>query len=102
MFICNKCGQTFSEPHVSRENIPYGNGYVQGLAHSSCPYCHGDFKEAKQCEYCGKDFAESRNDVTCEDCLDELELRFSNILHNNFTEHERELLNMIYEGKNLE
>ena len=95
MYKCNNCKATFEQ----YETITESNGekwYV-------CPHCRGtDFDEAKKCEYCGNYFVESRDDVTCENCLDEVKTRFSNMLNNNFTEHEKKLLNIIYDGRNLE
>ena len=94
MYKCNSCKATFAEYATITEK----NGekwYV-------CPCCREtDFDEAKKCEYCGNYFVESRDDVTCEDCLTEIQTRFSNMLHNNFTEHELKLLNIIYDGKDL-
>lgn len=95
MYKCNSCGAAFEVYDTVYEE----NGekwYV-------CPYCRDTvFSEAKICEYCGNYFTESRMDVMCEDCLDELHIRFSNMLHNNFTGYEIEALNVIYDGKNLE
>lgn len=101
MFICEDCGETFLEPSISYDTVPYGDGYVKGPGQASCPYCHGNFEEGKKCEHCGNYFLESRMNEICEDCLDELQTRFSNMLHNNFTEYEIKALNTIYEGKDL-
>ena len=94
MFKCNNCGAEFEEFDVINDN---------GEKWNVCPCCRGtEFDEAKKCEYCGNWFLESRVNEICEDCIDEIEVRFSKTLHNNFTEFERGVLNVIYDGRCFE
>lgn len=101
MYKCFDCGETFEEPKEYCETVPYGCQDVVEKKHLGCPSCGGDFDESKECEYCGKHFLEeeSRSDVICNDCIDEVDSRFKNLLHNNFTKFEVDLLNDIYDGK---
>ncbi len=94
MYKCKNCNTEFEHYDTIDDN---------GEKWDVCPVCRGaDFDEAAKCEYCGKYFMESRMDVLCKDCLDELQIKFSNMLHSNFTEYEIKALNAIYDGRNLE
>lgn len=101
MYKCLNCGKEFKEPKVYYETVPYGSQQVRMPASECCPFCDGDFEEGKKCEHCGNYFIESKDDTNCKDCFDELQIRFSNMLHNNFTKRELRMLNVIYDGKDL-
>lgn len=94
MYKCNDCKSTFENCHTVIDDNSE-KWYV-------CPNCRStDFDEAKRCEECGDFFVDSRENETCEECLKELQYRFSDLLHQNFTERQIRALNIIYEGKDL-
>ncbi len=101
MYKCLDCGAEFEEPRKYRDSVPYGIGSVEMPERSCCPHCSGDYEEASECENCAKLFIPERAAKLCEDCIDNLKVRFSNILHKNFTETEIEVLNIIFDGRNL-
>lgn len=58
MYICNECGEVFSEPKIIEEHHPYGMGYATE-DWAVCPCCgEEDICEAKKCKRCGEYFAE--------------------------------------------
>ena len=94
MYKCT-CGATFSEPDTYCE--------THGETFSVCPSCKStDYEESPKCDRCGEYFIESRANDTCEDCLEELEVKFSELIHENFNEYDLMLLNIIFDGRNLE
>ena len=103
MYKCKNCGHIFEEGEQATWTEKHGFSSGPYEEWSGCPICQGSFEEAKKCEYCSNYFieGESRSNVICEDCVDEIETRFSNLLHNNFTEFERTVLNDIFDGKEL-
>ena len=69
MYICEVCGEVFTEPNVIEERHPYGDGYATEDWYA-CPCCEStDIVEAKKCAGCGEWFAELEDDF-CEDCKD--------------------------------
>lgn len=71
MFKCYDCGESFSEPKIVSERVPYGSSGAS-FDMSCCPYCKGNFDEAKQCEECNEYYLEEElyNGI-CVDCLKE-------------------------------
>ena len=58
MYICNNCGELFTDFKVHKEKRPYGMGYATE-EWAVCPHCgEADFTEPKQCERCGALVAE--------------------------------------------
>lgn len=69
MFICNNCGETFTDGKTVFEFHPYGDGYASE-PWAVCPYCEDtDFSEAQQCERCSE-FSAELKDGLCEYCRD--------------------------------
>ena len=98
MFICNDCGETFLEPALICDSVPYGEGVVDGPAQACCPYCKGNFETAKECELGGEWIVSELNGVNvCFDCLSDLKKRLHNLILKNFTEPEQTVLNALFE-----
>jgi hypothetical protein len=71
MYICNNCGETFTEFEQTEEYHPYGNGYA-AEKWAVCPYCKSNnFDEAKKCKRCGEYVAELKEGL-CDCCYGEL------------------------------
>lgn len=102
MFKCNDCGREFFEPKIIRDVIKYGNGDIPGPALAMCPFCGSNFEEAKYCELCGDSYIDSEHDGVCNSCMGIIEKRFSELLNANFTKFEIDILNTVYDGRNLE
>lgn len=102
MFRCNDCGAEFAEPKIVQDLIPYGNGTVKGAPQACCPFCGGTFDIMKICEFCGDGYTESNHDGVCDNCINIVANRFSELLKANFTPFEIEILNTVYDGRNLE
>lgn len=100
MFKCNDCGAKFDSPRLHLET--HGLSAPPFEERAECPECGStDYKEPKGCRYCGDDITDSRADDICEDCLKEIEFRFSEMLNRKFEEAEIKALNIIFEGKDL-
>ena len=98
MYRCTDCGAVFEKPHTYRESRPIGTELF-----SCCPDCNStDFQEALQCKECGEYFIENKTNTMCDDCLKELEMGFSKILHDNYSDHQIDALNVIFDGRNFE
>ena len=70
MYKCLDCGEIFDEPASVRET----HGFTDGLAETfyMCPYCNGDYEEAKQCQECEEWHTENELYYGwCEKCLRE-------------------------------
>ena len=71
MYICNECGEIFSDHKIIREPRPYGMG-VAYEEFGVCPHCDSDdWSEAEQCERCGEYIAELEDDL-CDECHGEM------------------------------
>ena len=96
MFKCADCGAEFHFPIFAEEHDPNyeGGTYVS----RSCPKCgSNEMDEGLECEICG-DWSEYG---LCDHCAEDLENRFSTVLHENFNEDEIEALNKIYDGRDI-
>lgn len=102
MYKCTCCGEDFLEPKITQDTVPYGSGFVKGIAQECCPFCGGDFEEAKICELCGDSYIDSKHDGVCDSCINVIANRFSELLKTNFTPFEVGILNSAYDGRNLE
>lgn len=58
MYICNECGEIFSDHKIVKDPRPYGEQIVHE-EFGVCPHCNSDdWSEAEQCERCGEYVAE--------------------------------------------
>ena len=72
MFKCYKCGETFLEPKIVCDQVPYGDRFVDGISQTVCPYCNGHFDTVYECKGCGEYFyADELHSFYCEDCIKE-------------------------------
>ena len=91
IYKCNNCGAEDFEPKCG-EKDEYGMGqYV-------CPECGSDsIEEGYTCPICGK-YSEFS---FCAECKDDIQTRFSAMLHENFSELEIEAINEIFDGEEI-
>ena len=96
MFKCRECKSTFETPVKITES--YGERW------NVCPNCgSSSIDEAEHiCELCGDYYAESIHDAVCESCINIIVDRFVEMFHENFTPFERSIINVAYDGRNLE
>ena len=69
MYRCENCGNVFEDPAIVIERHGFSDG--PGEEFGVCPYCNGDYAEAKQCEHCSEWFVE--DDLCegwCDSCID--------------------------------
>lgn len=100
MFKCNDCGIRFDSLRIYIEQ--HGLSTPPYEERAECPNCGStDYEEVNGCRYCGDDTDDSRVDDICEDCLKEIELRFSEMLNRYFDETEIKALNIIFDGRDL-
>lgn len=67
MYICNDCGEVFSDHKIVKDPRPYGMS-VAYEEFGVCPHCNSDdWSEAEQCVRCGEYVAEL-HDGFCDCC----------------------------------
>ncbi len=67
---CSNCGEVFETPKVVVETHAFTGGGVETFY--VCPYCNGDYEEAKQCDHCEEWRTEEElYEGWCEKCLRE-------------------------------
>lgn len=94
MFVCEECFHEFDEPAVWTEE--------HGETLSGCPRCRGNFVESDEinrCKICGEPIDD--DEVCCASCKAEVVSRFERML-SEFEPEEIEVLNHVYEGKDLD
>ena len=70
MYKCLDCSETFEKPTSVRETHGFTDGFAETFY--MCPYCNGDYAEAKQCQECDEWHTEDElYDGWCEKCLRE-------------------------------
>jgi hypothetical protein len=71
MFKCCECEKVFSDPKITYETVPYGEG-VARITLAECPHCGSGFDEVYPCKDCGEYFlADELHSFYCIDCLKE-------------------------------
>lgn len=93
MLKCKECGHLFEdgEQKTYRENMGECHGSPAYQEFSVCPVCGEDYEEVKPCKICGSYDHETDEDF-CEECKKDVKKRFNNLIKQNFTEQEIELL----------
>ena len=71
MYVCLECENEFDEPAHWYET--HGLEIPPYEPQSGCPYCHGDYVEAKRCDCCGKwimtdTYVQVKDQRFCENC----------------------------------
>lgn len=102
MYKCYDCGGLFDESKTEHDKVQYGEEYVDGPGYEVCPFCGGNFEEAKRCAECGEYFIDGNYKEFCDDCAKEIKQRFLSVLHNEFTPDEVNLLNELFDGECFE
>ena len=100
MFKCLECGNLFEEGEEARWVETHGFDTPPYEEWSGCPICKGGYKEIKPCKICGS-YDHDLDDEYCNACKKDVQRRFSTFIAEEFTEEERELLNELYDGKEL-
>lgn len=98
MYICEECGFIFEEEQKAEWYEERGEyfGTPVSEAWSGCPHCHGSYREIEPCKACGEYKYIEEGEDFCEECKENIERRFNELLEKEFTEEERELLNELY------
>ena len=100
MFRCEKCGHIFE--HGEQKEWLEERGELFGIPVyerlTSCPKCNGHYDKVKPCKICGS-YAHAADEDFCDECKKAVESRFNNLIKMNFTAAERELINVIYDGR---
>lgn len=97
MYICKECGAIFTEPQSWVE--PHGERIC------GCPSCAGSYVEAKRCELCGGEYdpeTAEHDMLCCDECAEDLKQKFSDLIHEHFTDYELSIINAIYDGRDIE
>ena len=100
MFKCLECGNLFEEGEQARWVETHGLDTPPYEEWSGCPICKGGYKEIKPCKICGS-YDHDYDEEYCNACKKDVQKRFSTFIAEEFTEEERELLNELYDGKEL-
>lgn len=91
-FICEKCGEVFSECGTHEQSHPYGMGSATEYL-PCCPNCESeDFEEAVKCKICGEWHIEGEFDDVCDNCAKDIMKRFYDLVLENFDENERDVI----------
>lgn len=90
MFKCDECSSVFETPVEWVEE--------HGEKWSGSPCCKGDYSEVKECD-CGEYMP--ADEKFCDKCKKQLKEQFSRLLHENFDEEEIEMLNVLFDGEEL-
>ena len=98
MYKCNNCGNIFESGEEKRWTESRGEYWGSECYEEmcGCPLCEGDFDEIQPCSICG---GYSDGEKYCAECKCRCADLFQNLLENNFTEKERDMLNEIYDGR---
>lgn len=98
MFKCNNCGHIFEAGEEKRWSESRGEYWGTECYEemSGCPICEEDYDEIQPCTICG---GYSDGEEYCAECRHRCVDLFQNLLENNFTEKERDMLNEIYDGE---
>lgn len=94
MYRCSECGHIFEEGEFKSWIEPHGEE-MQG-----CPKCFSSFEEVKPCKVCGS-YNHEGLESFCDECKKQIKQKFTDFVDANFTKEERELLNELYDGKNI-
>lgn len=97
MYICLNCGEEFREPKVLEDRHGDPFGLPEKLRVSPC--CCDSFTEAVRCDRCGALIAAGADaHGLCRKCAEQTVEKLRNLLRNEFTEAEREVLNDAFDG----
>lgn len=90
MYKCMECGNLFEdgEEKMWREDMGEYFGSPCYMEMKGCPACGGAYDDVEQCKICGK----YSTDYFCDECVHEVLQRYKEVVRENFTEDEIELL----------
>lgn len=100
MYKCLECGAIFEEGSEAVWQETHGLDTPPYETLSGCPICKGAYEEAPECKLCGN-YKNVDNESYCEECKNDIKERFQRILHLEFDKDEIELLNVVYEDKEM-
>ena len=100
MYRCLECGALFDEYEKAEWYETHGLDTPPYERMTGCPKCKGSYEEAKSCKLCGSYDLEN-DDKYCQECKNDVQERFVKILHLEFDKDEIELLNVVYEDKEM-
>lgn len=72
MYLCEDCGNTFNEPKIAQQSVPYGIGNAH-FDFCVCPFCGSNcIVDTEVCVECGKPFDDKHlYGGICKDCIHE-------------------------------
>lgn len=94
MYKCVECGHLFEDGEQSSWKEAHGESFT------GCPLCKGSYEEINPCKICGSYLHDFDEDF-CNDCKKDVQSRFKNIISQEFSEEEIELLNILYDGERI-
>ena len=95
-YICMNCGGRFAHPAILADNhgLPY---FVE--RHSVSPCCKDTYVKTMHCQSCDTVIGQGTDyHGLCRKCAEAAVERLRYFLYNEFTEAEREVLNMAFDG----
>lgn len=103
MYKCLGCGHLFEEGEQKtyRECVGEYFGTPAYEEYSGCPICEEAYEEIEPCKICGGYETKEVFEDVCEICKGEVLKRFRDLVENNFTSEERELLNELLDGDEI-
>lgn len=102
MYKCLECGNLFEdgEQAITSEKIGECFGTPVFEEFSSCPLCgEKNYEEAKMCKIC--DEYHCNESEFCDDCYSYYKRDFKHLMSKTYSEDERKLINIIFEGDEL-
>lgn len=99
MYKCMECGHLFEEGEQKTWEEERGEfwGSPASETMSGCPVCCGAYEEAVACKICGSYGGMETCEDYCNNCKKDVLRRFQLFVNSEFTEEERELLNVAYD-----
>lgn len=100
-YRCLDCGHIFEEgeENTYKQRLGnYGNDTVLEEL-KVCPKCGGDYEEAKRCAICDEYAHLYFGKKYCYSCGKQVRERLTNFVDENFSDEERDCLNIIFDGE---
>ena len=100
MYKCYECGHLFEKGEEVRWMETHGLSCPPYEEMTGCPVCKGNYYEIEPCRICGS-YEHYANEDFCDNCKNDVKLKFETLMANNFSKEERILLNELYDGKDI-
>ena len=97
VYKCRECGHLFEEGEEAIWYDGHGFDFPPYEKNIGCPVCKGGFVRVKPCRIC----FEYTEKTYCDECAEDVRSRFEKLISDNFSAEERDLLNELYDGKEI-